>query len=91
MSSSSETGPQACRSADTPQGKATASWATLEGAKPRDGVELLPALLGVGKAAPEIEPSLGPCPQFGRDKEKPKMVRDRSSTGNTLALSQGLD
>lgn len=65
--------------------------ATLEGAKPRDGAELLPALLGVGKAAPEIEPSLGPCPQFGRDKEKPKMVKARSSTGNTPALSQGLD
>lgn len=50
-----------------------------------------PPPLGVGKAAPEIEPSLGPCPQFGRDKEKPKMVRARSSTGNTPAPSQGLD
>lgn len=53
-----------------------------------------PPLLGAGKAAPEIEPSLGPCPRFRRDMEKPKatkIVRVRSSTGDSFALSQGLD
>lgn len=53
-----------------------------------DGGLLPPPLLGAGKAAPKIEPSLGPCPLFRRDMEKPKaaeMVRARSSTGDVLS------
>lgn len=95
VSSSSETGPRACRSADTPQDKATHTLGYFRRSKARRWRGVIdPHLLGAGKAAPDIGPSLGPCPQLKRDMEKSKatkMVRARSSTGNSPALIWGLD